>query len=110
MWKTASLTALLPALFESTRLATTVKKSHISDCEKIRPLAAHESAIALMAVIHLPYALTVASERLPTNSTAFLRTSGSSILSMSRQELRRLGFDADWALSSASAIGEKLAG
>src|SRR5215211_120875 len=110
MWKVASLTALVPALFESTRLAATVKKSHISDCERIRPLAAHESAIALKAVIHLPYALTVPSDRQPTNSTAFLRTCRSSILSMSRQDVRTLPSDADWALSSASGRGEKLAG
>jgi hypothetical protein len=42
----------------------------------------------LIDAIHFPYALTVAREILPTNSTAFLRISGSSIFSMSRDDER----------------------
>src|SRR6185436_5698597 len=109
MWKVASLTALLPALFGSTPLAATVKKSHISDCENSLPLTAQASATALTAVIHLPYAFTVPMERLPTNSTAFFRIWASSILSISRHDVRVLPSDVDWVFSSVS-IGEVVVG
>src|SRR5215469_10186042 len=94
----------VPDRLASIPLAATVRKSQTSDCEKIRPFNAHESAIALSEVIHFPNAFTVPAGTEPTNSTAFLRVVASSIRSISMHdervlpselELLSLGFGVD---------------